>query len=76
MPIYNDDAGLGVQVIGLLAIFSWVFVTSLIAWFAIKKTAGIRVGEAHEYEGVDISECGKGAYPEFATADQLPHECG
>ena len=69
VPIYNDDASLGVQIIGLLAIFLWVFVTSLLAWLLIRVTLGIRVGEDHEYEGVDLSECGLEAYPEFTTAE-------
>ena len=69
VPIYNDDASLGVQIIGLLSIFLWVFVTSLLAWLLIRVTLGIRVGEEHEYEGVDLSECGLEAYPEFTTAE-------
>jgi Amt family ammonium transporter len=69
VPIYNEDASLGVQVIGLLAIFFWVFLTSLLVWAAIKYTVGIRVDAEHEYEGVDLSECGLEAYPEFTNAD-------
>ena len=69
VPIYNDDASLGVQFIGLAAIFFWVFLTSLLVWAAIKYTVGIRVDAEHEYEGVDLSECGLEAYPEFSNAD-------
>ena len=69
VPMTNAKADLVVQLIGLLAIFFWVFITSLIVWLAIKTTIGIRVDEEHEYEGVDISECGMEAYPEFATVD-------
>ena len=65
----NPDAKLSVQLIGLVTIFAWVFITSLIVWFVIKKTLGIRVSEEEEYEGIDISECGLEAYPEFTTAD-------
>jgi len=60
---------LGTQLIGLVTIFAWVFITSFIVWFIIKKTLGIRVTEEEEYEGIDISECGLEAYPEFTTAD-------
>jgi len=28
---------------------------------------GLRVSEEEEYEGVDISECGMEAYPEFTS---------
>ena len=59
----------GTQVIGLITIFAWVFVTSFIVWLLLKKAVGIRVSEEEEYEGVDISECGLEAYPEFTTAE-------
>ena len=65
----NDDATLGAQLLGLGSIFAWVFGASFVVWFLIKKTLGIRVSEQEEYEGVDLSECGLEAYPEFASAD-------
>ena len=65
----NDTASFGMQLFGIACIFSWVFITSFIVWYAIKKTVGIRVSEQEEYEGVDISECGVAAYPEFSTAE-------
>jgi Amt family ammonium transporter len=46
-------------------IFAWVFITSFIVWSVIKAVAGIRVSEEEEMEGVDKSECGLDAYPEF-----------
>jgi len=60
---------LGIQVVGLVTIFAWVFITSFIVWYLLKKTVGIRVSEEEEYEGVDISECGLEAYPEFSAAE-------
>jgi Amt family ammonium transporter len=35
----------------------------------LKVTIGIRVTEEQEYEGVDVSECGVEAYPEFSSAN-------
>ena len=64
----NEDVTLIGQLTGIGVIFAWTFVTSLIAWFIIKQVMGIRVGEQEEYEGVDISECGIDAYPEFTGA--------
>jgi ammonium transporter, Amt family len=61
----NPDATLGAQLLGLVTIFVWVFVTSLIVWIILKMIMGIRVSEQEEYEGVDIGECGLEAYPEF-----------
>lgn len=69
VPLSNDDAGIGTQLIGILAIFAWVFAMSLLTWFLIRITAGIRVDEQHEYEGVDLYECGLEAYPEFTVAE-------
>ncbi|MBE0493704.1 MAG: ammonium transporter [Thiomicrospira sp.] len=61
----NADATIGAQLIGIVAIFAWVFIASLIVWFAIKAVIGVRVSEEQEYEGLDQSECGMEAYPEF-----------
>ena len=69
VPIYNQAAKLWVQIVGLLCIFLWVFLTSLLVWFVLRVSVGIRVDEQHEYDGVDLAECGLEAYPEFAVAD-------
>jgi Amt family ammonium transporter len=61
----NEDATLVAQLTGLGAIFAWTFVASLLTWFVIKLVLGIRVSEEEEYAGVDLSECGLEAYPEF-----------
>lgn len=64
----DAEATFGGQLIGALTILIWVFVTSLVVWFIIKTLIGVRVSEEEEFEGVDISECGMEAYPEFVTA--------
>jgi len=69
VPIYNEPAKLWVQLVGLLSIFLWVFIMSILVWLALKLSVGIRVDEQQEYEGVDLSECGLEAYPEFTVAD-------
>ena len=63
----NDGASFMGQLQGVAVIFVWVFVTSYITWTIIKAIMGVRVSEEEEYEGVDISECGMEAYPEFGT---------
>jgi len=65
----NPDATLKWQLIGVVSIFGWVFVTSFVVWLVIKTIIGIRVTEEEEYEGVDLSECGLEAYPEFTKAE-------
>jgi len=64
----DSEATFGGQLTGMLTIFVWVFVTSMIVWGALKAVMGIRVTEEEEYEGVDISECGMEAYPEFVSS--------
>jgi Amt family ammonium transporter len=69
VPITNGDASLVAQLIGIATIFVWVFVTSFVVWAILKATMGIRVSEEEEYDGVDLSECGLEAYPEFTKAE-------
>lgn len=61
----NPEASLVAQLAGIASIFGFVFVSSLATWFVIKAVMGIRVTEEEEYLGVDYSECGMEAYPEF-----------
>jgi len=65
----NSDATFMGQFVGVISIFAWAFLVSLIVWFALKAIMGIRVSEEDEYEGVDLSECGLEAYPEFTSAE-------
>ena len=63
--ISNPEASLSAQLIGIASIMGFVFVASFITWYIIKMIMGIRVSEEDEYQGVDYSECGMEAYPEF-----------
>ncbi|MCJ8318989.1 MAG: ammonium transporter [Colwellia sp.] len=65
VPLTNSGSSFSGQLIGAATIFVWVFVTSFVVWFALKKLVGIRVTAEEEYEGVDKSDCGMEAYPEF-----------
>ena len=67
VPLTNAEASFGAQLLGLVSIFAWVFVASLIVWGIIKAVMGLRVSEEEEYEGVDVVECGLEAYPEFTS---------
>jgi Amt family ammonium transporter len=68
--ISNPDATLYAQAIGIASIFGFVFIASLITWYIIKITMGIRVSSEDEYQGVDYSECGMEAYPEFTDSSK------
>lgn len=67
VPLTNDGVSFSGQLIGAATIFGWVFITSLVVWGILKAVIGIRVSEEEEYEGVDLSECGMEAYPEFTN---------
>ncbi|QQD22590.1 ammonium transporter [Oceanospirillaceae bacterium ASx5O] len=67
VPFTADGTSFFGQLAGALTIFVWVFGASLIVWLIIKTLFGLRVTEEQEYSGVDITECGMEAYPEFTT---------
>ncbi len=68
VPVTNAESSFSGQLIGAATIFGWVFVTSLVVWYVLKLTMGIRVSAEEEYEGLDIGECGMEAYPEFTSS--------
>jgi len=56
-----------VQLKGILAVGGFTVTLSLVFWYAIKLTMGLRVSEEEETEGLDLGEHGNSAYPDFAT---------
>ena len=68
VPLSNDAASFGGQLLGTVSILLWVGIVSGIFWFLIRTAMGLRVTEEQEYEGVDVAECGLEAYPEFVGA--------
>lgn len=65
VPITNSSSTFFGQIVGAATIFVWVFGASFLVWMALKAVLGIRVTAEEEDQGVDISECGLEAYPEF-----------
>ena len=65
VPLTNSDASFTGQIIGALTIFGWVFGASFVVWLCLKVIVGIRVTEEEEVAGIDVTECGLEAYPEF-----------
>lgn len=53
------------QLIGVLSYAAICIASSLIIFFILKKTMGIRVSEKEETEGLDSHEHGMDAYPDF-----------
>ncbi len=64
---------LHVQLIGIVAIGAFVFVTSWLVWRLVDMTLGARVSRQVEQLGQDSGELGIEAYPEFVL---MPEEFG
>ena len=54
-----------VQLVGIAAIGVYVFLASMIVWYALEKTVGTRVSPEVEELGQDSAELGIESYPEF-----------
>ncbi|MEO1494459.1 MAG: ammonium transporter [Pseudomonadota bacterium] len=67
----NGDATIGGQIISIVIVGAFVFIVSLVLWLILNITIGIRVSEEEELAGLDTSELGMEAYPEFGKGSQF-----
>ena len=72
--LYGGTAQLGVQFVGVVSVFFFVFPLSWLCFKLIKVTTGLRVSPEEELEGLDIGEHGNEAYPDFQVYSDLPEE--
>jgi Amt family ammonium transporter len=70
VPLSNDAASYGTQIVGIAAYGVFTFVASGVVWYVLKLTIGIRVSDEEEALGLDKVEIGVEAYPEFGTGSQ------
>ncbi len=56
---------IGVQALGIVAVFAWTVVTALILFGILKAAKVLRVDEKEEMQGLDISEHGSESYSGF-----------
>jgi len=66
VPFYTEGTSFVTQIVGFAAIGIFVFVISAVVWIILKATVGVRPSEEDEVRGLDQSELGMEAYPEFA----------
>ena len=59
---------IGVQILGIAVCFVWTFGTAFVLFKLIDKTMGLRVSPEDEAEGLDYSEHGGTAYPDFEVS--------
>lgn len=72
--IVGNTSQIIAQVIDVVVVAVWAFVTGYILFAVIKHIVGLRVSAEEEMEGLDIGEHGYTAYPEFVipgTGDGL-----
>lgn len=67
VPLTNSETNFASQILGVASIGAFVIVASIIAWGIIRATIGIRVDEEGELAGLDKTELGMEAYPEFTS---------
>jgi Amt family ammonium transporter len=67
---------LGTEILGIIAVGVFVFTSSVLVWYLLKKTVGIRVSIEEETEGLDIGEHGNSAYPDFAIVAPIMAAAG
>ncbi len=70
VPLTNPDGSFLTQLTGIVAIGSFVVITSTIIWMVLKTTVGIRISPEDEEKGLDQAELGLEAYPEFGAGSQ------
>ena len=68
VPISNPDTSFVTQFIGIAAIGAFTLIVSFLVWGLIKSTVGMRITEEAEEAGIDQSELGMEAYPEFGPS--------
>ncbi|MEX1239563.1 MAG: ammonium transporter [Cyclobacteriaceae bacterium] len=61
---------LGIQAMGALAVFAFVFIAMFIVFLIIKSTVGLRVSDAEQIEGLDLGEHGNVAYGNFSIEEK------
>ena len=64
----NGDAELYIQILSIILIGLFVTISTGVIWLILKSTLGIRVSPEAETIGLDLSELGIEAYPEFSKS--------
>ena len=69
--ITNPDPSIVTQLLSIVIGGVFVFVVSMAVWLILKAAMGIRVTEEQEMAGLDATELGMEAYPEFGKGSQF-----
>jgi ammonium transporter, Amt family len=55
------------QLMGVVSVFAWVFISAFAVFYVIKVTMGLRASDEDQLKGLDIEEHGMEAYSGFQT---------
>lgn len=69
--IDGSTTQLGIQAVGVLAVFVYTCVLAFILFAVIKATVGLRISAEEESMGIDIAEHGNEAYPDFVPQQHM-----
>ncbi len=67
VPLTNSDANFVTQFIGMALIGAFMFGASLVVWLILKAVMGVRVSDEDQVTGLDKTDMGMEAYPEFSN---------
>jgi len=62
VPATNLNSSFSIQLIGVLAVNIFIFISAYILWKIMKATVGLRLSKEAETKGTDVSETGVIAY--------------
>jgi len=62
VPITNKDMSFATQFTGVFSVVAFMFISSLIIWYILKVTIGIRISDEAQRKGTDVAEIGVVAY--------------
>jgi len=71
VPLTNPAASFGVQGLGVIAVGIFVLVASSVVWLVLSAIIGLRPSQEEEMAGLDQTEIGIEAYPEFGRGSQI-----
>ena len=68
IAVVFSGGSFGAQIIGTVSICLFIFILSLLIWYILDLIMGIRVSEEDELTGLDSTELGMDAYPDFSKS--------
>ncbi len=71
VPLTNEGATFLAQAVGVGAVAAFVIVCSIVVWTVLKVVVGLRPTVEQEMAGLDQTEIGIEAYPEFGRGSQM-----